>query len=190
MKFIFSWVQICTLLLGMGVMASLPAQATEDATETLTEQVTELDWEALIPKDWNPVYPESVSSMQIDFLLQQDPDAAQKFLDEIYAFNASAPVVKELDGKLVKLPGFILPLDFESTAVSEFLLVPYVGACIHVPPPPANQMVYGKAKDAIEIGGLYDPVWITGKLNTTSFDSELGAAGYAIEVQKVDPYEW
>ena len=66
-------------------------------------------------------------------------------------------MVKELDGKRVRIGGYVVPLDFEATNVKEFLLVPFVGACIHVPPPPPNQIIYVKSAKGFDVAGLVRP---------------------------------
>ncbi|MFK7965575.1 MAG: DUF3299 domain-containing protein [Burkholderiaceae bacterium] len=78
-----------------------------------------------------------------------------------------------LDGQTVRMPGYLLPLETEGVAVREFLLVPYVGACIHVPPPPANQMVYVKLDQPYQTGALFEPVWVEGVLSTEKGTHEL-----------------
>jgi len=71
-----------------------------------------------------------------------------------------------LDGQLVRLPGYVLPLEFGAAKkITEFLLVPWVGACIHTPPPPPNQIVHVKLDQAIELDGMFTPVWVTGKMS-------------------------
>lgn len=103
----------------------------------------------------------------------------------------------ELDGHVIKLPGYVLPLDFEGTLVKSFLLVPYVGACIHVPPPPPNQIVLVHLKHGFKSPELYAPVWITGRISTgmnkTSLTWVDGSAnvnfGYSLQATKVEPYE-
>ena len=119
-------------------------------------------------------------------LLKNKRDALMK---EFVTAGRSAPVVGELDGQTVKLPGFIVPLDFEGQEVTEFLLVPYFGACIHVPPPPANQIVYVKSPDAYELGGLFDAVWVTGTLKTQAHLNDVGDAGYTLEASTIEAYE-
>jgi len=103
-----------------------------------------------------------------------------------------------LNGELVRMPGYVLPLEFDGDIVTEFLLVPYVGACIHTPPPPPNQIVYVKIlQEYIPEGGLYTPVWVNGTMTTEQIQSNLsfvdGSAGipsaYAIEATSVEPYE-
>ena len=53
---------------------------------------------------------------------------------------------KSLEDKEVKLPGYVIPLEYYGREINTFLLVPYIGACIHVPPPPPNQIVYVDSK--------------------------------------------
>lgn len=102
-----------------------------------------------------------------------------------------------MDGKLVRLPGYALPLEMQDRGVTEFLLVPYVGACIHVPPPPPNQIVLAQLESAYQLENLYDPVWITGRLSAQSASTELflvdGQAqvpmGYTMQVTHVEPID-
>lgn len=109
----------------------------------------------------------------------------------------ASSVVEELDGISVRLPGYVLPLEFDGQKVTEFFLVPYVGACIHVPPPPPNQMVYVSSSVGIETNGLYDPVWVEGTISTTGKNSEWTAfdgilditAGYTMKADEIEPYE-
>src|SRR5262245_48065158 len=96
-------------------------------------------------------------------------------------------VVASLDGKRVQIGGYVVPLDFDATRVTEFLLVPFVGACIHVPPPPPNQIVYVKAEKGIEVRGSFDPVWVTGTLTVTPAFTGLAEAGYSLAAETVEP---
>ena len=80
----------------------------------------------------------------------------------------------ELNGKVVCIPGYLLPLEFEDKKVVEFLLVPWVGACIHEPPPPANQVVHVKLNQGFDIGDdMYTPVWVNGMMKTEKNNPEL-----------------
>ena len=99
-------------------------------------------------------------------------------------------VVTEYNDVQVKIAGYVLPLDFENTTVKEFLLVPYVGACIHVPPPPPNQLIYVTSEDGIEVGSMFEPVWATGTLQTTSLSSDLADVGYMMALDETEPYEF
>lgn len=96
-------------------------------------------------------------------------------------------VVTALNGTRVKIGGYVVPLDFESTTVKEFLLVPFVGACIHVPPPPANQIVYVKTDKGFEVQGTFDPVTVTGTIKTETAFTGIADAGYSINAETVEP---
>jgi hypothetical protein len=96
-------------------------------------------------------------------------------------------IVPELNGQTVSIGGYVVPLDFDATTVKEFLLVPFVGACIHVPPPPANQIIYVKTEKGFEVGGQFDPVTVTGKINTSVAFTGLADAGYTIAADSVEP---
>jgi hypothetical protein len=100
--------------------------------------------------------------------------------------GAPAPVVAALDGKRVRIGGYVVSLDFDATKVKEFLLVPFVGACIHVPPPPANQIVYVKSEVGFEVTGMFDPVWVTGTLKASTAHTGLAEAGYSLAAEKVE----
>jgi hypothetical protein len=100
-----------------------------------------------------------------------------------------APIVESLNGKLVKIPGFVVPLEGDNETTTEFLLVPYFGACIHVPPPPANQIVYVKFSEAVPIDNLYDAVWVTGTLSTEGWEGDLATVGYSLVGISVSPYD-
>lgn len=99
-------------------------------------------------------------------------------------------VVPELNGENVKLPGFVVPLDVVGDKVASFLLVPYFGACIHVPPPPPNQIVYVEFEDPVKLESMYDPVWVTGKLGLEGHSSTLAKAGYSMKGTSLEEYRY
>ena len=117
------------------------------------------------------------------------------FLDEIERRNKL--VVNNLDGRLVRIPGYALPLETSATAVTEFLLVPSIGACIHTPVPPPNQMVFVKLNQSYQAKRLYDPVWITGRIKiehnkkaVVYSDGKSGVeSSYTLMSVKVAPYK-
>src|SRR5690606_2898882 len=87
--------------------------------------------------------------------------------------------LQAVDGKRVRVPGYMVPLDDSASGVTEFILVPYYGACIHTPPPPPNQMVYVKMNGGRRVDvNLWEPIWIEGELNVTEVDSPYGAIGH------------
>ncbi len=99
-------------------------------------------------------------------------------------------VTDAYNGQIVRLPGFIVPLDFQSTGITTFILAPFVGACIHVPPPPANQLVLVTTAEPYEYEGLYEPVYVTGMFGTAANATALAEIGYAISAEHIEPYEF
>jgi hypothetical protein len=174
-----------------------PAQETLTTTSTEAVQIQatasaggepiELEWDALIPEDWR--LDKLMEEYNADNLSDEDP-RAKELMEKIKTFWKEAPVVHGYDGKLVKLPGFVVPLETDAKTIQEFLLVPYYGACIHTPPPPANQTVYVVTDEGHAYKGqLFDTVWVTGTLRVDKLSSELGDAGYRIEARMVEPYQ-
>ena len=150
--------------------------------------VRELDWEELMPEDWDP-FTGLEALMGDDVQGLADGSAqADRLMTAYREAVRSAPVVGTLDGQRVRLPGFVVPLDFEGTETSEFLLVPYFGACIHVPPPPSNQIVYVKTVAGYPLKELFDPVWVTGEIRTEAHLNEVGDAGYTMQATIIEPY--
>lgn len=108
----------------------------------------------------------------------------------------SRSVNAELDGQVVRMPGYLLPLEFSGKEVTEFLLVPYVGACIHSPPPPPNQIVHVKADKPVANLAVFAPIWVTGRMSTAGAKKSLslvdGSAdidvGYSMNASVVEAY--
>ena len=144
---------------------------------------------------------EDLEKKAVDNLASDGIDADQ-VLRELEAFLAIAEennskLVQNLDGKNVRIPGYVLPTELSDGKVVEFLLVPYVGACVHTPPPPANQMVHVKVDEGFISEGLFAPVWVTGQITTAMSTQSLSLndgtteveAGYQISASDVVPYE-
>jgi uncharacterized protein len=106
-----------------------------------------------------------------------------------YDTGEMSEALEALNGVRVKVPGYMVPLDDSAHGVTEFILVPYYGACIHTPPPPPNQMVYVKMREdrRVEVN-LWEPIWIEGELNVTEIDSPYGAVGHQLAGLTVSPY--
>ncbi|MDW6002823.1 DUF3299 domain-containing protein [Vibrio mangrovi] len=103
--------------------------------------------------------------------------------------NHIGSVRPELDGKFVKIPGFVIPLEGDDQTITEFLLVPYFGACIHVPPPPPNQIIYVKFPQGAPVQELWDVIYVVGKLKAEPVSSDVADAGYKIEGSRIEPYD-
>lgn len=96
----------------------------------------------------------------------------------------------QLAGKRVSIPGFMVPLEDDLDHVTEFLLVPYAGACIHVPPPPPNQIVYVQMNKNTQVQVTFtDPILVTGTLQISTVQSPYGAVSYDLSGESVTPYQ-
>ena len=158
------------------------------ASSAVAKEAQELMWDDMIPKVAAPAKsalptPDSGigSAGNADVLEFEDP-----FAD--WDFNRP---VESLDGKYVKIPGFIVPLESdEGGLLDEFLLVPYYGACIHTPPPAPNQVVYITLDEPFNLKSMYDAFWITGTIKTQNYSSLVADTVYRMEADKVELYEW
>ncbi|NPD48206.1 DUF3299 domain-containing protein [Lentimicrobium sp. S6] len=121
--------------------------------------------------------------------------AEREAITELRRERAEA-VVDSLNGLYIRMLGYLLPLDFDGKKGIEFLLVPWVGACIHTPPPPQNQIVYINFDKGYEISSRYTPVWVEGTLRTESLTKELflvdGTSninlGYSMRPKSIEKY--
>ena len=93
-----------------------------------------------------------------------------------------------LNNKEIKIAGYITPIAFDGDNVTEFLFVPFRGACIHVPPPPANQIIYVKSASGLKADEIWSPQWITGTLLANSVSTIVADVGYSIQDASVQPY--
>jgi hypothetical protein len=122
--------------------------------------------------------------------------AQRKKVAELRRSKAES-VNPDLSDKSIRMPGYLLPLDFSGKMVTEFLLVPWVGACIHTPPPPKNQIVYVKYEKGFEVHSRFTAVWITGVMSTQATTNNLYLtdgtsdinSGYMVQAELIESYE-
>lgn len=136
----------------------------------------ELDWLELMPKD------------EVELMMNAPPpDHTGMFGMEQ---QGSFRTIAELDKQYVRLPGYIVPVDVDDDQkMSSFFLVPYFGACIHVPPPPPNQIVYVTLAEPIPVTDIYDAYWIEGLLKVETIQREIAASAYVIQADNVRRYD-
>ncbi len=139
----------------------------------------EIGWEDLIPP--GVPYSEIVGEGEMD----EVNDTWAPIFDE----NATK-LNEALDGARIRMPGFVLPLELDARGVTEFMLVPYVGACLHVPPPPPNQLVLAHVEEPWPGDTLWEAVWVEGTMRTVIQRNELAQTGYALAVDAMEVYEW
>ena len=176
------------LLLSVTALASLwPFSSDEEEPKA---EAQELGWADLIPEDFvQPENPFMTMTQEEADKLMDGSDESNLELARLEAEFNYAPTVPALDGLRVKIPAYITPLEYDfQSSIKEFLLVPYVGACMHTPPPPANQVVFAESEKVIQFEGMYEAVWATGVIRTETVQSELAETGYRLEVEKIQPY--
>jgi hypothetical protein len=151
----------------------------------------EVQWDELVPESWNPE--KAFEGLDLDSLPEDDYNprvekAYEAFMEEW----AKAPANEKISGQRIKISGFIAPLDWENDAeLKEFLLVPYFGACIHLPPPPANQIIHVKTQKPLKGLRSMDAAWVYGTISVERHDSgSMGASGYSMALDKAEPYQW
>jgi uncharacterized protein len=195
---------VCASVLALGVQAQTSSSAAQPAappqndpsstqgsskkSEIKTSAHTttqEVAWAALIPPNWNPH--KEFEGMDLERLKDGDPRATN-LLNRMREVWDQAPINEAMDGALIRIAGYVVPLEGGKDGVKEFLLVPYFGACIHSPPPPANQIIHVLANQAVPGLRPMAAVWVQGKLQAFRHNSLMGVSGYRIEAPRVEVY--
>lgn len=182
------------LLLALYVLVSLSANASD--SQTISYQ--QLEWTQLMPADdldalLNP--PESLyeiedGSEQDDLDVFKEGDVEDPETSRYLQALSSSRVIGEFDQKAIRIPGFIVPLTSNAEQnVTEFFIVPYFGACLHMPPPPPNQIIYSTSAQGIKLDSLYEPFWFEGKLIIDSIENSVASSAYRLQLDTVKPYE-
>jgi hypothetical protein len=183
---------ICMIISSQFLLASAYVEAAS------SESFEEIEWIQLMPKDdldalLNP--PDFLANIQDGS--QQDSMAS---LSEIAEENetvrrfqqalTSVRVIKSFDKKAVKIPGFVVPLKSdEQQRVTEFFIVPYFGACLHLPPPPPNQMIYGKVAEGFKLSQLTEPFWFEGVIHIETTNNITGTSAYGMVLDSIQAFE-
>ena len=170
--------------------ASVPTTLPESAFKTV-------EWTHLMPKEdldalLNP--PSYVTDVEDGSFEDQISNQIQNTLaaasdDRYQQALASTRIIPEMDGQAIRIPGFIVPLEFDDEqTITQFFLVPFFGACIHVPPPPPNQIIFVNYPKGFKLDVLYDPFWILGILKTSLVENEVATAAYSMQMQSFEVY--
>ncbi|WP_342805567.1 DUF3299 domain-containing protein [Alteromonas sp. M12] len=102
----------------------------------------------------------------------------------------STRIIQSFDKKSIRIPGFIVPLSSDDQKrVVEFFIVPYFGACLHMPPPPPNQIIYGKFSKGIKLTQLDVAFWFEGVINIETNSNETGTSAYAMTLDNIEIYD-
>ncbi|CCK74338.1 conserved hypothetical protein [Oleispira antarctica RB-8] len=156
-----------------------------------------IEWTELMPKDDleailnQPDYiDEIVDGSPEDQLSSRVKSAIAMASDSRYQQALeSTRVIEEFNNQPVRIAGFIVPLEFDGEqTITQFFFVPYFGACIHLPPPPPNQLIYVSYPQGLKLDALYDPFWITGVIKTSLVENDTATSAYSIVVNSISPY--
>lgn len=181
-------------------LSSSTAQAkppTNQSKKGTTETFKTVEWIDLLPKAdlealSNP--PSYVTDVEDGSLEDQISSQIQSSIaaagdDKYQQALVSTKVVGEMDGKGIRIPGFVVPLQFDDEqTITQFFLVPFFGACIHVPPPPPNQIIFVDYPKGLKLAELYDPVWVSGHLKTSLKENDLATAAYSMKAESWEEY--
>lgn len=152
--------------------------------QTQAAEFREISWYDLAPAGWDPM----ASLKGMGSYPDSDP-RAQELYDRMRKLWDDAPTVASMAGQSVRLAGYLVPLDAAKDTIREFLLVPYAGACIHTPPPPANQIVHVRTQAPIKGFRTMDAVWVSGSLDLERSKTDMGSSGYTMIAKKVVAYK-
>ena len=181
-----------TLLARRQALFIMAALAGAGLSRAETEVYKTIDWNDLMPDPWVKEMSKDMAAMSKLSYLQDSSDEATKAMSAIRKKLDEAPIVKTQLNKKVRIPGYAVPLDAERSDKREFLLVPYFGACIHTPPPPANQIVLVRPTAQSKIKKMpesMDVLWVEGELKEGRVSTGQGVSGYLLEAVSIAPYE-
>jgi uncharacterized protein len=160
-----------------------PSGASSKAGPSATYR--DITWPNLMPMGWDPM--KKFRSMNLGRMSDSSPAMGQMMLELREALD-NAPLIDTFDGAAVRIPGYVVPLQNDKDGLKEFLLVPYFGACIHMPPPPANQIIWVKLLRGNKALHSMDAVWVQGQMHVERQSSEMGVSGYQMTDASADPY--
>ena len=145
----------------------------------------DITWDMLLPEGWS--VEKVLENLNLDALGDNDPKAREA-MKKIREMWDKAPANPKLNNRRVSIAGFVVPLDGEREKTREFLLVPYFGACIHAPAPPANQVIHVKVKAGNTVT-LSPASLISGTIRTVRSDTKMAVTGYEMTIDKAEPFK-
>lgn len=171
-------------------IAERAAEQARKRAEAEARGVSEIGWEDLMPEGEEERLAQMYQS-QMSMLYGGGGGIAEGSAADAMVQIGTFNTVPELNSKKVRIPGYTVPFEYGAKAeVTEFLLVPYFGACIHAPPPPPNQTLFIKADDPIALKDLAQAVWVEGVLTTQTQESDLADAAYTLQLTHIEKYEY
>ena len=177
----YAWMAVAVIVVGAATAFAVVPRGQSDLRAPIgAADVADLTWDDLMPE---PTQTASLGSGVVTHENLTDDTSPWQAMTDV------SEVRSDLNGKRVRIPGYMTPLTFEDAEVGEFLLVPYVGACVHVPPPPANQIVYVKVEGTVPVLEMWEPFLAVGTLRTDPRSTELAEVAYTMELEHLELYE-
>lgn len=178
------------------VSTTEPSSSKARKSEAAIEYKT-IEWTDLMPKsDLDailnpPSYINNIEDGSADDKISSNIQSKPKIVkdDPYQQALVSRRILPEMNNQPIRLPGFIVPLTFnDSLAVTQFFLVPFFGACIHLPPPPPNQIIFVNYPKGLALENIYNPYWVSGVLKTKLVENETATAAYSMQMQSFEIY--
>lgn len=172
-------IAICHLLFVVSAFAQTPGY----------QKIT---WDDLLNEDWYQQMQKDMASYGRMAFLKDGSEEAEKLMASMRKKLDEAPIATKYINQKIRMPGFVVPLDAVRNGQREFLLVPYFGACIHTPPPPANQIVLVTSHPKLNLSKTLesmDVIWVEGELKEARTKTASGVSGYSLEAVQIYPYK-
>ena len=152
----------------------------------------DLKWASLLPSEEHEVIaryqttqPQSLEQMTAQVMRSINASKDQSYQDALISTNTMA----EFENQIVSISGFIVPIDFyNDKSVKSFFFVPYFGACIHLPAPPPNQMIFVQLEQGFKDVDITKTYTLAGKLNIELFEDLMGTSAYTLDLVNVLPF--
>lgn len=170
---------------------------TESPSDPPVQNYRTIEWTELMPKDDleailnQPDYIDDiVDGSPEDQISNRVQSAIATASDRRYQEALeSTRVIEEFNNQPIRIAGFVVPLEFDGEqTITQFFFVPYFGACIHLPPPPPNQLIYVSYPQGLKLNALYDPFWMTGVIKTSLVENDTATSAYSMVVNSISPY--
>lgn len=178
-SFIRGCIALCSLLFAVTVFAQTPGY----------QKIT---WDDLLNEEWYQQMKKDMASYGRMAFLKDGSEEAEKLMSSMRKKLDEAPISTKYINQKIRMPGFVVPLDALRNGQREFLLVPYFGACIHTPPPPANQIVLVTPHPQLNLSKTLESmevIWVEGELKESRTKTASGVSGYSLEAVQIYPYK-
>jgi uncharacterized protein len=172
-------------LCGCSINSDTAASKSSAGETAQSTKYRSIRWEELAPASWDPMGP--VRDLDLGSLRDADPKAIEA-LEQLTQMRNHAPVVATMQDQQIRLSGFIVPVTKVKQGITEFLLVPHFGACIHTPPPPSNMVLFIKPDKPLKDAAAMDTVTIAGNLKIDRTESPWGSSGYRIDEALIEAH--